>query len=721
MFDRMRAQAVRSQASRRRGLRPGLLGLEGRQLLATLISPPAVVSSPQHIGLQVPLNGGTGDNQTYTVSSDNPSVGAAIAQGQFLTINVTHASSGPSDPAFSGSMTFQLFDDLTPLTTSKIEALVTSGFYNGKNFHRIANNFPGPNDYIVQGGSVNGNGTGDPPGPGFPFQDEFVQQLAFTGTGQLAMANAGPDTNGSQFFITTGSPRFLDYKHTIFGQLVSGQDVLNEMTKVTTNSTTPVTPILISTATLSPVNPNGVIHVDTTQAVAGQTANLTVTATDPTNNTTTSSVIKVNVTADDSTYNARAVLLPMSTTQTVGLNQADVFKLYAFDAEPTDVLTYTVQGGTTTNPSTGATTFVPVDSTKATATVDQTTGIVTVTPVAGFTGTISLLVGVRDQVNRAGTGTNAPPIDTPSNFDTNKITLTVTSGGQVNLTPIAVAQTANVVINSPSTVQLVGNTANPGSSQTLTYNLLSPPQHGTITNFNAQNGTFTYTPGADFIGTDRVSFNVNDVGDPTPNLTSPTAVETISVTGGDTASIRVISNVLVVTPPPRTDRGTNTIVISQVNGNVQVRVNNIIDVNSPAASSLDRVVVYGSKANDVISVDPSVSLPVTLDGGHGGKNALQAGTGAARLHGWFGQNTLTGGPTDDALIGRAGHVKFRKSGGLDLLFAAKTRHNAYPNQLFKSSRRANNLPPDGTFYRFVGNHLVRVAPPAPQRNTRTIN
>ena len=107
---------------------------------------------------------------------------------------------------------------------------IGSNFYVGKKFHRIASGFPGATDYIVQGGSLNGDGTGNVFAT--PFADEFVQQLAFTGTGQLAMANAGSDTNDSQFFITTGSPTFLNYNHTIFGQIVSGQDILQQLTQV---------------------------------------------------------------------------------------------------------------------------------------------------------------------------------------------------------------------------------------------------------------------------------------------------------------------------------------------------------------------------------------------------------------------------------------------------------------------------------------------------------
>src|SRR5207248_529409 len=114
-----------------------------------------------------------------------------------------------------------------------------------------------------------------------PFMDEFNEQLAFTGTGQLAMANAGKDTNSSQFFITTGSPRFLDFNHTIFGQLVDDpQGTLAKMTAVPRDANdAPLSPILITATTLSGSSPDGVIHIDATSATAGQTANITVTAT----------------------------------------------------------------------------------------------------------------------------------------------------------------------------------------------------------------------------------------------------------------------------------------------------------------------------------------------------------------------------------------------------------------------------------------------------------
>jgi peptidyl-prolyl cis-trans isomerase B (cyclophilin B) len=119
-----------------------------------------------------------------------------------------------------GEVTLQLFDDRTPETVNNFLFLVRKGFYDGLTFHRIVR------DFVVQGGDPQGDGSG---GPGYQFEDEIVKGLKFDSIGLLAMANSGPDTNGSQFFITTGDAANLNGKHTIFGTVLEGMDVVSRL------------------------------------------------------------------------------------------------------------------------------------------------------------------------------------------------------------------------------------------------------------------------------------------------------------------------------------------------------------------------------------------------------------------------------------------------------------------------------------------------------------
>lgn len=121
-----------------------------------------------------------------------------------------------------GDINLNLFDELTPITVANFVNLAQKGFYNGIKFHRVIDEF------MIQTGCPYGTGTG---GPGYKFQDEFVPQLKHDKPGILSMANAGPGTNGSQFFITHVPTPWLDRKHSVFGAVIGpeDQDVVNKI------------------------------------------------------------------------------------------------------------------------------------------------------------------------------------------------------------------------------------------------------------------------------------------------------------------------------------------------------------------------------------------------------------------------------------------------------------------------------------------------------------
>ncbi len=124
-----------------------------------------------------------------------------------------------------GDITIELFDADAPKTVENFTKLAADGFYDGLAFHRIIK------DFMIQGGCPLGTGTG---GPGYAFEDEFNEHKVVRGA--LAMANSGPNTNGSQFFIvTTGAAPWLDGKHTVFGEVTAGLGVVDQIERLPTD------------------------------------------------------------------------------------------------------------------------------------------------------------------------------------------------------------------------------------------------------------------------------------------------------------------------------------------------------------------------------------------------------------------------------------------------------------------------------------------------------
>ncbi len=141
-----------------------------------------------------------------------------------------------------GAISVELFDEDAPKTVANFRKLASEGFYDGLTFHRVIK------DFMIQGGCPQGTGTG---GPGYTFEDEINQHGVVRGA--LAMANAGPNTNGSQFFIVTAVEcPWLDGKHTVFGRVTDGLEVVDKLEAVDTGGgDRPAVPIGISSVELS--------------------------------------------------------------------------------------------------------------------------------------------------------------------------------------------------------------------------------------------------------------------------------------------------------------------------------------------------------------------------------------------------------------------------------------------------------------------------------------
>lgn len=142
-----------------------------------------------------------------------------------------------------GTFTVELFEDKAPVTTRNFIELTEKGYYNGLIFHRVIDGF------MIQGGDPEGNGTG---GPGYTIKDEFHPNLKHDLAGVLSMANAGPNTGGSQFFITLDKTAWLDGKHAVFGKVINGMDVVKAIGKVKTGANNkPVEPVIIQKITIT--------------------------------------------------------------------------------------------------------------------------------------------------------------------------------------------------------------------------------------------------------------------------------------------------------------------------------------------------------------------------------------------------------------------------------------------------------------------------------------
>ena len=326
--------------------------------------------SPLHIPLDgYDPNGGT---LTYTITSDNPSlVVPTLLQGnRSMQIDVTAW----------GSMVFQLFEDKAPRPTGRVIELAQDDFYDGIIFHRVIK------DFVIQGGDPTGTGTGG--STLGDFDDQFHVDLQHNREGLLSYAKSTDDTNDSQFFVTLGATRHLDFNHSVFGILTEGYHVLEAIgNSATTTGDRPTQDIVMNTVNIFSDVENGVVMLKAAEGASGQ-ANVTVTVTDGQGHSV-QDTFKVTV-KPDTTANGGANggpflqdIAPLTTPLGTPVN----LQLTAVDVEG-DAVYYDASAVTNAN---------------YTVNVNNDTGLVTVTPNAGFFGTTEVIVAVR-AVNGSNTG-----------------------------------------------------------------------------------------------------------------------------------------------------------------------------------------------------------------------------------------------------------------------------------------------------------------------------
>lgn len=371
----IRPLRARCKSNRRRPLNLNRVmrgeALESRRLLAgdapTFVSlgdQTIEVGAPLHL----PVDGFDSDGGVLTVSVEVSNPDAVTAE------LITGNRSLRLDVASFGTMVFELYETRVPRPTQRIIDLTEDGFYDGITFHRV------DSDFVLQAGSPDGSGsTGSDLGS---FDDQFHPDLQHNQKGTLSFAKTtDDDTNNSQFFVTATDTRFLDYNHSVFGQLVDGEDVRQAISEVAIDPATekPLTDVVIETATIFEDFENSVIMLRAIDA--GVQSDVTITITDEQGNFF-SETITASTIADQ--LNAGPYFADIPKVVLGSIDQSVSYQLEAFDNEGDDV-EFSGQ-------------FIS-DSFGSTASLDPQTGLVELQPADGFVGTIDLIVRTRASTN----------------------------------------------------------------------------------------------------------------------------------------------------------------------------------------------------------------------------------------------------------------------------------------------------------------------------------
>ena len=426
------------------------------------------LGSPLHIPIDAyDPNGGP---LTVTVSIDNPALLEATVLSGNRSIRI--------DMVGWGDMVFELFEGRAPVPAGRVINLANSGFYDGIIFHRVVD------DFVIQAGDPLGNGTG---GSSLPdFDDQFHPDLQHNRSGVLSFAKGGDDTNNSQFFITETPTRSLDFNHSIFGQLVEGNDVREAISETATGGsqgTTPTNPVRIESIDVFNDIENSVVMLKALGNSTGST-NVTFTVRDQNGNSFSETIL---VTVANDTANGQPYLNPITPPATTSSSSVAQLQLTSVDVEG-DPVSYFADRVSSASGGTVSTQLLtnPLDANRGKT-------LVTVTPASGASDPLSIQLSSTAIASETVTYF----IESVSGASAGTATINATSG-LITVTPSG---------TSSGSIQFRVGSRN--ASQTLRgvfVQSIDGPA-GTVS-INATSGLATVTPESDFDGTMEVRVGV---------------------------------------------------------------------------------------------------------------------------------------------------------------------------------------------------------------------
>lgn len=419
------------------------------------------IGSPLHVPIDA--YSPSGGPLTVSVSVSDPSLLEASVLSGNRSIRM--------DLEGYNDMVFELFEQRAETASGRVIQLADSGFYDGIIFHRVVD------DFVIQGGDPTGTGTsGSTLGT---FDDDFHPELQHNREGVLSFAKSSDDTNNSQFFITEVDTRFLDFNHSVFGQLVEGFSVREAISETALNGSRPVNDVTISTIDVFDDTENSVIMFKPTGNGTGTTS-VTVTLTDQSGNSV-SETMNVGVVTDSA--NSQPFLTDLQSSVTSPINTPAQLQLSSIDIEG-DAVTYFGQSLSS--------------SINGSVSVDANSGLVTVTPANGFVGTITAQVGVAPGNGVFGNGASdsdtqrvsfifevdtlpAPTsIDLSSSSDSGtSSTDNVTKEGSLSFLVSGLVNGATVNIVDVNSSSIIGTGTAAGSTAVITTNNIAALGDGT--------------------------------------------------------------------------------------------------------------------------------------------------------------------------------------------------------------------------------------------------